>query len=245
MSDNMNVTPGTGAVIAADDIGGVLHQRVKMSLGADGVATDALGGAGAVAAGVQRMTLANDDPSVASLAVIDDWDNNDAAKVVGAAAIVSANFTRPADATAYASGDLVANNVTAGSVAALSWSAARYSGGSAVVRRARLKKSGTSVTNASFRLHLYGSDPAAASGISNGDNGAWLTKHAGYLGAIDITVDKAFSDAAGGTGAPNVGSDITFVPSSGTTIYGLIEARGAYTPGNAEVFTAELEIWQN
>lgn len=37
MADNIGYTPGSGAVIAADDIGGALHQRVKMVLGADGV----------------------------------------------------------------------------------------------------------------------------------------------------------------------------------------------------------------
>lgn len=40
MADNIGYTPGTGATIAADDIGGVLHQRVKVGIGADGVATD-------------------------------------------------------------------------------------------------------------------------------------------------------------------------------------------------------------
>lgn len=88
MADNVDITPGSGITIAADDVGGFLHQRVKVSLGADGSATDALGGAGAVAAGVQRMTLASDDPAVSllgtidtdtgaiatSLSIIDDWD---------------------------------------------------------------------------------------------------------------------------------------------------------------------------
>lgn len=37
MPDNIGYTPGAGATIAADDIGGALHQRVKMVLGADGV----------------------------------------------------------------------------------------------------------------------------------------------------------------------------------------------------------------
>ena len=37
MADNIGYTPGAGATIAADDIGGALHQRVKMVLGADGV----------------------------------------------------------------------------------------------------------------------------------------------------------------------------------------------------------------
>lgn len=37
MTDNIDVTPGTGATIAADLISGALHQRIKVTLGADGV----------------------------------------------------------------------------------------------------------------------------------------------------------------------------------------------------------------
>jgi hypothetical protein len=37
MPDNVGYTPGTGATIAADDIGGLLHQRVKLIHGADGI----------------------------------------------------------------------------------------------------------------------------------------------------------------------------------------------------------------
>lgn len=40
MADNVGYTPGSGAVIAADDIGGVLHQRMKLGIGGDGVAVD-------------------------------------------------------------------------------------------------------------------------------------------------------------------------------------------------------------
>ena len=40
MPDNVGYTPGTGATIAADEIAGVLHQRVKVGIGGDGVATD-------------------------------------------------------------------------------------------------------------------------------------------------------------------------------------------------------------
>jgi len=40
MADNVGYTPGTGVDIAADDIGGVLYQRVKVSFGADGAASD-------------------------------------------------------------------------------------------------------------------------------------------------------------------------------------------------------------
>ena len=40
MPDNVGYTPGVGATIAADDIAGVLHQRVKLGIGGDGVAMD-------------------------------------------------------------------------------------------------------------------------------------------------------------------------------------------------------------
>jgi len=81
MADNVAITAGSGTTIASDDIGGVQYQRTKMSLGADGTAVDAVAGAGAVGTGVQRVTLASDDPSVTALQVIDDWDESDRAKV--------------------------------------------------------------------------------------------------------------------------------------------------------------------
>lgn len=40
MVDNVGYTPGTGATIAADDVGGVLYQRVKPAFGVDNSAVD-------------------------------------------------------------------------------------------------------------------------------------------------------------------------------------------------------------
>lgn len=40
MADNVAITAGSGTTIAADDVGGVLFQRMKQTWGADGVATD-------------------------------------------------------------------------------------------------------------------------------------------------------------------------------------------------------------
>jgi hypothetical protein len=40
MADNVGYTPGTGAMVAADEIGGVLHQRIKIGVGVDGESTD-------------------------------------------------------------------------------------------------------------------------------------------------------------------------------------------------------------
>jgi hypothetical protein len=44
MADNVGYTPGVGAIIAADDIGGILYQKVKMIHGADGIAHETADG---------------------------------------------------------------------------------------------------------------------------------------------------------------------------------------------------------
>lgn len=70
MADNFSFSAGSGLSGAADDIGGVLYQRIKLCLGADGSAVDAVAGAGAVSTAVMRMTLASDDPAVTILTAL-------------------------------------------------------------------------------------------------------------------------------------------------------------------------------
>lgn len=153
----------------------------------------------------------------------------------------SATFTRPADTTAYASGDLVANSTTAGSVTPMSFTVTGIRNGGFILRRVKLAKSGTSTTNALFRIHFYAASPT----IANGDNGAYSTSGvADYLGAFDITVDRAFTDGACGIGTPVSGFDMVRKVSGGQIIYALTEARGAYTPASSEVFTVTLEDLQ-
>lgn len=40
MADNLGYTAGSGSTVATDEIAGVHHQRVKIGVGADGVAVD-------------------------------------------------------------------------------------------------------------------------------------------------------------------------------------------------------------
>lgn len=40
MADNIGYTPGSGALVAADDVGGVLYQRIKPAFGTDNNAVD-------------------------------------------------------------------------------------------------------------------------------------------------------------------------------------------------------------
>lgn len=151
----------------------------------------------------------------------------------------NASFTRPADTTGYAIGDLIANNTVAVNVATMVFSIGRKTGLGGMIRRARMRKSGTNVSNASFRLHLY----AVAPTFTNGDNGAWLSNGVGnYVGSIDITCDRIFSDGASGNGVPNIGSEVNF---TADTYYGVLEARAGYNPASAETFTITLEVIQN
>lgn len=160
------------------------------------------------------------------------------APVKGDVALPSYNFTRPSDTTAYASGDLVANSTTAASVVAMSWSLGRTCDG--FIRSLALWSSDNDLTNASFRVHFYSANPVSAA-PTNGDNGVYAVAVTGansiYLGSIDITFDRTINDAdAWGGGVPGVGAEINFAGIA--TLYALIEARAAYTPASAEVFTA-------
>lgn len=168
-------------------------------------------------------------------------------EVGGNSAVAVASFNRPANVTAYASGQLVANSVTAGSVTPLTLAVARKNGGTGIIRRGRLTKSGTTATNASFRAHFFKSAPTPA----NGDGGTLTTDQAlTYMGSMDFdmtgTVARAFSDGVKCISTPNVGSEILFDAGAGVqTIYALLEARAAYTPVSGETFTLALEVMRD
>lgn len=70
MADGVNITAGSGVVIASDDIAGVQYQRVKVTHGADGSATDVS------TASPMPVTLANTGAN-ATPVVVDLGANND------------------------------------------------------------------------------------------------------------------------------------------------------------------------
>lgn len=167
---------------------------------------------------------------------------SDAFFPVGATATPSAAITRPADTTAYAIGDLIANSTTVGSVTPMQFAIARVAAGSFSILKARLRKSGTGVTGVSARLHLFSASPT----VTNGDNGAFLPNQAvSWLGSIDFGSMQAFSDGAVGNGTPSTGSAITVKLDAGQIIYGLLESRGAWTPASSETLTIILEALQD
>lgn len=150
------------------------------------------------------------------------------------------SFTRPADTTAYTSGDLVANSTTAASVVPLSWSI-QGTGGSGIIRAVRFFKSSTTATAASFRVHLFVAAPPTP---TNGDNGAYgistVTDHLDTV-AVDLS-----SGAFAGTAGLNKRSAATAIgfrfPTASMKLYGLIDVQGGYAPASGETFRVTLEI---
>lgn len=153
--------------------------------------------------------------------------------------IAEASFTRPADTTAYAAADLVANSTTAGSVAAMSFAIGENGVCNGRIKSVTLFKTNATVTNAQFKVHFFNASPA----VTNGDNGAFSpTLKALWLGSFNVTSATVATDGSAGRGVATTGagSDMPYT-FAGSTIYALMEALAAYTPTSAEVFTLRIE----
>lgn len=160
-------------------------------------------------------------------------------EVGGNTAVVGGSFSRPANTTAYALGQLVANSTTAGSVTPITCAVARKNDGTGVLTGLRLHKSGASITNASFRVHLFRSSPTTTVGDAGTFSGAINGNTSVGIGYFDVTMDQVYSDGAKGYLSFSAKA---FTCSTGTpNIFALIEARGAYTPVSGETFTLALE----
>lgn len=149
---------------------------------------------------------------------------------------ISSAYVRPANTSIYAAGDMWLDNITAGSVTCPSITLARNTDLESFLIRARLKKSGNGILNSTMRLHFFNALPT----FTNGDNGVFAAGLTGasWIGSMDGTIDKQFSDVSYGEFTPTNGSAIGFTPVSGAaTLYWVPEIRGAYTPASAESLT--------
>jgi len=124
---------------------------------------------------------------------------------MGTGFVAGATTTRPANATPYAALDSISNNATAGSVTATSTNALAFSANDLVSFSTVLLVStdtGPGTAGAIIRLHLFNSDPTAASGVVGGDNAAWSNKQAGWLGSMS-GIMRLFSDGSRGVLVPD------------------------------------------
>jgi hypothetical protein len=337
VADNVDITAGSGTTIAADEIAGVKHQRVKVEWGVDGSAVDASASnplpivqTGALPAGtnaigklaansgvdigdvditsiaagdnnignVDVVTLpadplgANADASVAAGATgsisaklrratqgledlktlivlaagtnaigklaansgvdIGDVDvtssgagENHLGEMGGKLVSVSGSFTRPADTTAYAIGDVVSNS-TGGTTLLSIAGCARVNQGSGYIVGARLITDKKSITPR-FRVHVYNaSNPTVAV-----DNAAMDIRYADIskrIGSFDLPAMSTGADSTNSTSsqAQDMALRVPFVCAAATTtLYFLFEALDVFTPSSGEAFTLVIYADQN
>lgn len=161
-------------------------------------------------------------------------------------------ITRPADTTAYASGDHITTTTTAGDVVPMEFEVARDNGGTGKVVGAILLTSSATAFGA-MRIHLFNNAPFAAAGYQ-ADNAALALTYAAmqtgsgvtnpknnYIGYVDFTTFVAQSSSALSIGTCEL-TELNFACIGGSKkIYGLLEARAAITPASAQKFTAIIQ----
>lgn len=161
----------------------------------------------------------------------------------------SAQFQRPADTNAYAQYDRVANSTGAATVLEFP-NVMRATGEAVRIERVRMRKTSITLANASFRLHFFRTPPIVAvhdNGAFSSNAGATLAVAdiAGYIGTVDVIMDKAGTVGSRGVGVPSAGSGIT-AEAAGTvgherSLWCVVEALAAYAPASGESFTVTLE----
>lgn len=151
-----------------------------------------------------------------------------------------AEFTRPADTTAYAAGDVVGNSTSALTLTELTFASLAAGRGGLVVN-AYLAKDGTTVTNAQFRVHLYSYASATVPGQDNAGHGVKYANAPYAIGYIDF---PAMSVGTGtNTGACAILQNLNLAyHCEATSLFYTVEALAAYTPASGEKFRLDLEL---
>ena len=257
MADNTTLNAGTGGdTIATDDIGGVKYQRVKLSCGADGSATDVTIGGGVEAAAL-RVTIASDSTGVVS---VDDNGasltvDNAALSVTGGGVEASAmRVTIASDSTGVLSVDdngasLTVDNaalsVTGGGVEA---SALRVTIASDSTGVLSVDDNGGSITidNAditSIKTAVEIIDNAISGSEMQVDVVAPLPAGTNNIGDVDVlTVPSdpfgANADAASATGS--ISAKLRFIASTGIPVTGTVTV-GSHAVTNAGTFATQID----
>jgi hypothetical protein len=148
---------------------------------------------------------------------------------------------RPNDTNPYAQNDLIASNVTAGSVVVPTFSIINPNVG-VEVRRVRLSTNKTSGWDGTtFIIRLWNGVPT----YTNGDNGVYAVATGGtkLLCTFSMSLSQ-FTDAAAGVSTPSGGSDCGIQQISGSVIGWDIQYTGssALTPAAQQTFTLTPEL---
>jgi hypothetical protein len=159
---------------------------------------------------------------------------------------LTASFTRPGNTTAYAAGQLIANDTAAGNVTPLVFDASDYleKAVSLTVNAMRVRIPGQTTTiTTGLILYLFNAQPVT----SVGDGGALLsggnlatTGAAGFMGATAAATGLAVLTDGLVALTTSATTPITLAQTS-STIYGLLSAAGGWTPSAAsQLINVEL-----
>jgi hypothetical protein len=267
MADNVGYTPGAGATIAADDIGGILFQRIKVTWGPDGTANDADTASGkplpvqlrlstGEVLGVKEDAASADADSLMPVAakrqdtpVADSGTDGDYETLrmfagmlwtwaMSLGGTVQTDITRPADTNAYAANDNFSDSTSAPTSGGFTLTnCVRKSGGSAVLTD----------------MWICSSNPAGGlqgeiwlfeTSVTNiNDNAAFAISDSEIktvVAKIPFTLVADTNNA--GVHVQNINC---FVTASGSrNLRYLVKVKAAYTPISAEVLTVKAKfLW--
>ena len=188
------------------------------------------------------VTLASNQTSVPVAATLVAAEVH-AGEVGGNLIMISTEFTRPADTTAYTANDVVSDNTTTTTMQALA-NAARVSGGSGYIVGIRIATDKKSIVPA-LRVHFFNTTGATLAG----DNVAYKevyadgSKRVAYydMPAMTTAVDTTNSDMSRSV-------DMTMrIPYTcvATSLYYVLETLTAFTPASGEKITVTVFVDRN
>ena len=235
MADNVAITAGSGTTIAADDIGGgVLVQRVKAVLGADGTGIDPSAGNGVSGTGVQRVTIASDSTGVVGL----NAGTNLIGTTTGFQTTITQTITRPANTTTYAVSDVLADvAATAGGDTLTSMG--RVSGGSGVTTDALFIFDEIVATALQGELWIWDTAVTAVA-----DNAAFTFSDA-EMRTLVAKIPFALTVVGANSQAHVQNLNIAYTCVGSANLRSYIRTLNAYVPStNSSVLTVRLKVMQ-
>lgn len=161
--------------------------------------------------------------------------------------ISEVTLTRPADTTAYAANDAVSNSTSAPALLQFS-NVLPLAGADGLIVAARCMTNQSTFTG-SLRLHLFKTSAPTPINDNSPQTVLWANRavRIGYIDFAGFTTGGTGSDCAITLGTfPGSGNALPVELDSGqTSLWGMVETRGAFTPASGQQFFFALKTLQS
>lgn len=154
---------------------------------------------------------------------------------------LTSTLDRPAGTATYTVGYAVANSATAPTLNVLS-GAALAPGRGGVLQNLILSKTGTNVTNATFRVHLYNYSGASTPAPDNQPITGMYSNSPYMIASIDFPTMTAAVGAGSIGRAQYQQAAILYSTTDTPHLYWYMEAQGAYAAASSEEFTLQAVV---